>query len=123
MKTNLKFIKEQFKNIVKTYNLKWVSEGEYGIKVENNKVSIIIESERWESGYILLLFDKIKNKSYLFDEILIEKEGEYDSTDFYLTEEEKIISENLPQNEEFDDYNIYLFRIILEKYAVEILSQ
>ena len=117
MKLNIAFIKNQFQNIVETYQLRWTRESEYGIDMENDKIEISIGAERYEDGVVLSFINKQQKEFYYVWDLDV-KNGFPENEDKHLNEQEENYMLTIPD----DDKLIYSFRIMLERYCQEALQ-
>lgn len=115
---NGSFIKEQFKNIQKKYQLDITLDDEYQIEYQNKNIRIYFGIERWDTnGIITSLTNKLKDEFYYpWD---IEKNKGFDNYDSHLNEEEKNILKKLKDG---NDKIIFAFRVLLEKNCQDVLN-
>ena len=110
------YIKEQFKIIAESNNLKWLnSESEYLLKLESDNVAIEFFSEKWDEETLgIIIIDLKNNKHYTISDLIDLKVG----NNSYLDEEDRGLCKNL--NDKIKVI-IYVSALVLKKYCQEIL--
>ena len=116
MKLNTKFIKSLFQNIEQIYHLKWITQRDHYMTLEDDKIRLMIGSDRWEEGVTLSFISKSKNEFYYLWDIM-EKNALPSDTALFYTVAEKALSDTLND----DDGVIHLFKVLLERYCSEAL--
>ncbi len=113
MKIHAAFIKEQFATIATNYAMKWSSLNEaHHLALENNKVLIEFQTERWDSedGITISVTNKARNVYYYPSDLRNAKGLKGYKT--YMSTAELSTLEGLKEG---NDKIVYSFRILLEK--------
>ena len=116
MKLNTNFIKAQFQNIEQLYHLKWITVRDHYMTLEDDKIRLMIGSDRWEEGVTLSFTNKAKNEFYYPWDLDV-KNGFPENEDKHLNEQEQNYMFTITD----DEKSIYSFRIMLERYCPEAL--
>ena len=110
------FIKEQFNEIIENYKLVFIAENNYVVKMNNNKIEILLFTEYRKNDILSTTIADKRNEQYFTIVDIVEKKIRNNS---YLTENDK------QKCKSFNDKikaAIYVDSLILKNHCQDLLN-